>query len=151
MKKNKINLFLFLLLIGIICLHTACKKDKYPTYYKTIGIGYAYDATNNRPLEGVSIEIQSHYEFMFPLYYCDTLVTDKNGAFRVRFMDQGEDSPMLDPPKILSYTFTITDDSLPYWEILYPNTYRDYLSCTPSDFQGQGIFLLDTIKFYKTN
>jgi hypothetical protein len=149
MKNLKRNPLLFkLLIIGIICIITACVKPEKRTYYKTIGIGYVYNETNNKPLKGVSIEILNY--FICPGWGClwdsDTVVTDDNGYFQVRFMEN------LDPDlKIIGYNFTVAD-----WGPVSHDMYYRFFKyqrgsdmLEPSDFEGETIFELDTIKFYK--
>jgi threonyl-tRNA synthetase len=53
-----------ILLATATILFTACQKDdegNHVTYYKTIGEGYIYDATNNVPLTEAKITVISTY------------------------------------------------------------------------------------------
>jgi len=160
MKKIKIPPRpLFLLLTGIICMLTACRKPEPTTYYKTIGIGYAYDVTNNRPLKGVIIRMRTNYEWMWASSLDDTLVTDNNGYYQVRFMEKigydGTGYPLYyTVTPITGYSFDVIDFGpmiLPPhsdWEVIWK---YNYYSCSilPSEFEGKNIFVLDTIKFIK--
>jgi len=150
--KNLFKIFLFpFLFTGIVCTQTACKKHCETTYYETIGFGYVYDKTNNRPLKGITIEMRSSYKYMWALTHNDSVVTDKDGYYQFRFMKNLGCSP------ITAYTLEVINygqmipESHSDWEIVYPFDHDYYISILPSDFEGKKAFPLDTIKFYKPN
>jgi len=164
MKKHLTFLLLFLL-TGIICLHTACEKKDLNAiiYYKAIGKGYIYDATNNKPLSGINIEIcyrgvQNHFPLFPNSSGCGivaTVLTDKNGCYNVRFIEKHRSSSESIYSEIKECRiYVINQESgFPKWEIDYPNTSSSYFISVPSfDYLNEvEIFALDTIKFYKTN
>jgi hypothetical protein len=138
-----------ILIIGIICMLTACEKPDKPTYYKTIGIGYVYDETNNRPLKGVGIVILSTYENPWQIFggvssHRDTVFSDSNGYFKIRFMKS-----FTADTEILYYTFDIADwGPVPSgWS--YKDGISSIIDIVPSAFEDKNTFSLDTLKFYK--
>ena len=152
--KNFFNFFFLpFLLIGIIFTQTTCEKQSYPTYHKTVGTGYVYDETNNIPLKGVAIEMQSFYKSKWSLFggvlwHSDTVFSDNNGYFRVKFMDN-----LTEDIKIIHYSFNIADwgPVSHEWDYKYFKYGLSGIPLYPSDFEGKTIFEFDTIKFYKPN
>jgi len=154
MKNIKI---LLLALVVAISFFTSCEEpEKDPDaiiYYKAIGKGYVYDATNNRPLKGGSIEIQSvcGAGMSYYTYYYDTVVTNNNGYYEVRFMEK-------ERPSINSVYFEMSEfriyvkdgkSRFPNWNIVYPSGSKSIRVWSLSELRERDFLSLDTIKFYK--
>jgi len=148
----------------MICLYTAC-QEKDPDaiiYYRATGKGYVYDATSNKPLQGIIIEIcYRGVQNFFPLFpqnsecdIVDTVVTDKNGCYKVRFIEKHRPSNKSVYLAIRGYRIYVKDQKSKYpnWNVNYPNTSDTYIHVWSSDYLNEtDILALDTIKFYKTN
>jgi hypothetical protein len=100
-----IKLILTASIILLLCV--SCEKNQegnWSTYYKTVGEGYIWDATNNRPLEGASITVNSCFsgsDWYVPVVK-ETFYTDENGYYRIRFVKRARDG------KVLLYGFDIS-------------------------------------------
>lgn len=163
MKKIPL-LFLVLLLTAMMCLHVACKKANNPIYYETVGVGYVYDATNNRPLPGIIIAISyySSSSAWFPISNkTDFAVTDATGCYQVHFIEKMWSKNEGEYYKIRDCIISVENaEKYASYEINYPYIFdsadghtsgtgfhvysRDYLN-------EIDILVLDTIKFYKIN
>ena len=132
---------------------TACSKPDELIYYKTICEGYVYDATNNVPLKGVTIEMRNY--FLSPafgrLWHSDSVITNNNGYFQFRFLK----SIGKEDYEIIFYDFNLADwgsSLIPYsdWSpCFFRYSLGDREHLYPSEFEGKNIFVLDTIKFIK--
>jgi len=105
------NLKLFLLATAAILFITACKKDdegNKVTYYKTIGEGYVWDVTNNRPIKDAKITVTSVYgtELLFSVpKTTNTFTTNENGYYKIRFIKKVYDGLFFLWCKVTRYWF----------------------------------------------
>jgi len=156
----KIPLVFQLLIIGIVCTQTACEKPDPDAiiYYKAIGKGYVFDATNNRPLANVTINIKEHYgQDKSGGYWSSrikTVVTDKNGYYQIRFMEKYRPSANSIYFEVTQYAISVgeVEAKLSEWKIVYPMGNKYSISVFPSSYLNEiDSLALDTIKFYKPN
>ena len=113
------------LLVGILFVAYGCQKDDQGnrvTYYKTIGEGYIYDGTNNKPLKGAKITVTSVYNGIEGPFYTpktiNTFTTDENGYYQFRFIKR------VGIYKVVTYWFKITD----LGSMMSP-----WIGCSPSE------------------
>ncbi|MDR2979762.1 MAG: pollen Ole e 1 allergen/extensin family protein [Bacteroidales bacterium] len=139
-----------LILMASILLCASCDKDNARrTYYKTIGEGYIYDGTNNKPLEGATITVISAYgsEMLWHVPTVEeTFTTDKNGYFKVKFVKRvGGD-------KVTKYTFSpsmnLDNSPPPYWIRTNPGGTFPDIGIYPEDIKDTRIITFDTIKYF---
>ena len=87
---KKVIILTTLMTSAIILLSVSCQKDENGnrvTYYKTIGEGYVWDETNNKPFKDVIITVTSPYgtsSWAIPRIE-ETFTTDENGYYQIRF------------------------------------------------------------------
>jgi len=161
MKKITPHPILFLLLTGIMCLLTACKKENEDIYYKTIGVGYVYDTTHNKPIRDITITIlyYSNYSTWFPISSrSETVTTNSLGCYKVRFMEKlwSENENKYSEIRLCRIYVSGYSENYSNWRIDYP--YIEYpsgsgINIYPSHYNlhEEGKLSLDTIKFYKIN
>lgn len=141
MKKIK------LILLTVILVCVSCGKDdegNWVTYYKTIGEGYIYDITNDKPLSDVIITVRTY--FKNPWWFNasnveEKFTTDVNGYYQLRFLKRFSND------KADRYYFTV---ELPdtYWvvrqtsngkSLLYDELDADYV-------KNNKLITFDTLK-----
>ncbi len=160
--KNLLKIIILsFLYTGIVCTQTACEKPDPDAiiYYKAIGKGYVFDATNNRPLAGITIQINARYGkgmAFIPGYNptdIETVITDENGYYQVRFREKTRPSSESIYSEVNDFIIFIKDKAsfTHNWDIVYPNG-DNCISVWPLFELSERDFLtLDTIKFYKRN
>lgn len=144
-----------ILIVTLFLCCTACKKNQegdWATYYKTVGEGYIYDATNNIPLKGASITVRSSFDnfMMYVPKTEETFYTDENGYYQIRFMKRAKDG------KVLKYSFEVGSGPMippppPYWFRMNPSGTFPDIGMYPEDIKDKKNITFDTIKFYRDN
>ena len=102
-----LKLILSISIILLLC--TSCEKNQegdWATYYKTIGEGYIWDGTNDKPLTGAPIIVTTVFEggwriFEHVPHTKETFTTDENGFYQIRFMKRGQNK------KVEHYSFKV--------------------------------------------
>ena len=151
---------LCLVVVGVFVTY-GCEKDENGnrvTYYKTVGEGYVWDITNNKPIKGATITVESTYgSFLGAIYTKNTFTTDEKGYYKIRFIKKVYDGPLYGWCKVTAYWFEITDlgpmipPPPPYWTRDYPSETFPDIAIYPSDIKDKKIITFDTVKYYQEN
>ena len=148
--------------VGILCMVVvgltamSCEKDSKGhtiTRYKTVGEGYIWDATNNRPLKDATITVSScfsHGGWFAETPSKETFTTDANGYYQIRFIKKVKNE------KVFQFLFEVGSGPMlppppPYWVRCNPGGTFPDAAIYPKDIEGKKTITLDTIKYYLSN
>jgi len=145
---------ILLVIFGFLFIATSCERDDngyWISYYKTIGEGYIYDGTNNKPLKGAKITVKTVFKgsnggWFSTKTYSETFVTDANGYYKVNFRKRGNND------KAVRYFFVVDvvnclPKQPPYWNRSFCNQFPD-ITVYAADLKGKSIIAFDTVKYY---
>ena len=145
---------ILLIILGFLFISTSCDRDDkgyWISYYKTIGEGYIYDGTNNKPLKGAKIIVKTVFKgsnggWFSTETYSEAFTTDVNGYYKINFLKRGNND------KAVKYYFNIDvvnclPPQPPYWirssSISFPDT-----TVNAIDLKGKNVIFFDTVKYY---